>query len=142
MYPCTKAVTTAIRAFQASSSTFITAKLGRSPGRRLCSCTCTENSLLTLFTLKVYFIPPPFVSVQQTVEKSLFLNYFYKHCMHRVMAPLMAQTAAERVSNGKGTGGKACIGIYISHELTTLKWGSHDGHMSSQHSSGGHMMVT
>ena len=88
-----------------------------------------ELSTRTFHFESVFHSSP--VSVQQTVEKSLFLNYFYKHCMHRVMAPLMAQTAAERVSNGKGTGGKACIGIYISHELTTLKWGSHDGHMSS-----------
>ena len=63
-----------------------------------------ELTLLLLFTLKVYFIVLAVLSVQQTVEKSLFLNYFYKHCMHRVMAPLMAQTAGERVSNGKNTG--------------------------------------
>ena len=58
-----------------------------------------ESSLYSW--LKVYFVLLTFLSVQQTVEKSLFLNYFYKHCMHRVMAPLMAQTAGERVSNGK-----------------------------------------
>ena len=40
-------------------------------------------------------------SLQQTVEKSLFLNYFYKHCMHRLMAPLMAQTAGSKVSRGE-----------------------------------------
>ena len=39
-------------------------------------------------------------SRQQTVEKSLFLNYFYKHCMHRLMAPLMAQTAGTKISRG------------------------------------------
>ena len=71
----------------------------RSLGRRLCSCTCMESSLYS--RLKIYFVFLTFLSVQQTVEKSLFLNYFYKHCMHRVMAPLMAQTAGERVSNGK-----------------------------------------
>jgi protein phosphatase-4 regulatory subunit 3 len=37
-------------------------------------------------------------STAQTVEKSLFLNYFYKHCMHRLMAPLMAQTAGIKIS--------------------------------------------
>ena len=58
-----------------------------------------ESSLYS--RLKIYFVFLTFLSVQQTVEKSLFLNYFYKHCMHRVMAPLMAQTAGERVSNGK-----------------------------------------
>ena len=42
-------------------------------------------------------------SRQQTVEKSLFLNYFYKHCMHRLMAPLMAQTAGTKISRGIDT---------------------------------------
>ena len=41
------------------------------------------------------------LSSQQTVEKSLFLNYFYKHCMHRLMAPLMAQTAGTKISRGE-----------------------------------------
>lgn len=37
-------------------------------------------------------------TASQTVEKSLFLNYFYKHSMHRLMAPLMAQTSGDKVS--------------------------------------------
>ena len=46
---------------------------------------------------------------QQTVEKSLFLNYFYKHCMHRLMAPLMAQTAGPSVSRGMCACVCACV---------------------------------
>ena len=38
---------------------------------------------------------------QQAVVKTLFLNYFYKRCIHRLMAPLMAQTAGEVVSKGQ-----------------------------------------
>lgn len=123
MYPCTRAVTTGpIRLVPSLVFNFYRSKVGEETREETMFMHMhRELALLALFTLKVYFIPPPFVSVQQTVEKSLFLNYFYKHCMHRVMAPLMAQTAAERVSNGKGTGGKACIGT---------------SHMSSQHSSG------
>ena len=44
---------------------------------------------------------PPFLPPQQTVEKSLYLNYYYKHCMHRLMAPLMAQTTGDTVSKGR-----------------------------------------
>ena len=29
------------------------------------------------------------------------MKHFYKHSMHRLMAPLMAQTASEQVSKGK-----------------------------------------
>ena len=42
-----------------------------------------------------------FCFVQQAVVKTLFLNYFYKRCIHRLMAPLMAQTAGEVVSKGQ-----------------------------------------
>lgn len=41
------------------------------------------------------------MSQQPTTEKSLFLNHFYKYSMHRLMAPLMAQTATETVSKGE-----------------------------------------
>ena len=30
----------------------------------------------------------------------MFLNYFYKHCMHLLMAPLMAQTTTDKISRG------------------------------------------
>lgn len=50
-----------------------------------------------------------------TTEKSLFLNHFYKYSMHRLMAPLMAQTATETVS--KDTSHNA---VLLSHILDIL----------------------
>ncbi len=34
------------------------------------------------------------------VEKSLFLKHFYSHSMHHLMAPLMAQTASDKIGKG------------------------------------------
>ena len=34
------------------------------------------------------------------MEKSEFLSFFYKHCMHMMTAPLFAATAEERPSKG------------------------------------------
>ena len=33
----------------------------------------------------------------QKTEKTEFLNYFYKHCMHIMVAPLLAATADAKV---------------------------------------------
>ena len=37
---------------------------------------------------------------QPAAEKTNLLTYFYKHCMHRLTAPLMANTTEERISKG------------------------------------------
>lgn len=50
-----------------------------------------------------------------TVEKTIFLNYFYRHCMHRLMAPLMSQTTGDKIS--KDTGSNA---VLLSHILDLL----------------------
>jgi protein phosphatase-4 regulatory subunit 3 len=51
----------------------------------------------------------------QTAEKALFLNYFYEHCMHRLLAPLMAQTTGEKIS--KDTAQNA---VLLGHILELL----------------------
>ena len=33
-------------------------------------------------------------------EKTILLTYIYKHCMHRLTAPLMANTTEDRISKG------------------------------------------
>lgn len=43
---------------------------------------------------------PSAVSTQPVAEKTILLTYFYKHCMHRLTAPLMANTTEERISKG------------------------------------------
>lgn len=50
-----------------------------------------------------------------TAEKSQFLNHFYKYSMHRLMAPLMAQTSTETIS--KDTSHNA---VLLSHILDIL----------------------
>lgn len=34
------------------------------------------------------------------MEKSFFLQNFYKHCMHKLIAPLMAQTTGDTITKG------------------------------------------
>lgn len=42
----------------------------------------------------------PAIPTQPVAEKTILLTYFYKHCMHRLTAPLMANTTEERISKG------------------------------------------
>ena len=50
------------------------------------------------------------------------MKHFYKHSMHRLMAPLMAQTASEQVSKGKK---RITVGCgQIEHVSSVLQyWG-------------------
>ena len=48
------------------------------------------------------------------------MKHFYKHSMHRLMAPLMAQTATEQVSKGIKKGGMLRDSVgYIVHPVNT-----------------------
>lgn len=42
----------------------------------------------------------PFVYSLQKTEKTEFLSFFYKHCMHVLSAPLLANTTEEKPSKG------------------------------------------
>ena len=57
-----------------------------------------STSLLPPLSLSTSLLPP--LSLQHTVEKTIFLNHFYRHSMHRLMAPLMAQSAGDKISKG------------------------------------------
>lgn len=41
-------------------------------------------------------------SLLQKTEKTEFLSFFYKHCMHVLSAPLLANTTEEKPSKGNG----------------------------------------
>lgn len=49
------------------------------------------------------------------VEKSLFLKYFYSQSIHRLMAPLMAHTASDKISKDTSTNA-----VLLSHILDLL----------------------
>jgi protein phosphatase-4 regulatory subunit 3 len=53
--------------------------------------------------------------IAPAAEKTTFLTYFYKHCMHRLTAPLMANTAGDHIS--KDTTQNA---ILLGHVLEVL----------------------
>jgi len=40
--------------------------------------------------------------MQQAADKTPFLKYFYKNCIPRLLAPLMAQTSDNHISKGMG----------------------------------------
>ena len=73
--------------------------------------TCLFESIFFLSLSLSLYLPPtsslslstsllPPLSLQHTVEKTIFLNHFYRHSMHRLMAPLMAQSAGDKISKG------------------------------------------
>lgn len=47
----------------------------------------------------IHFTHPKMFPFQKT-EKTEFLSFFYKHCMHVLSAPLLANTTEEKPSKG------------------------------------------
>lgn len=41
------------------------------------------------------------IFILQKTEKTEFLGFFYKHCMHVLTAPLLANTTEEKPSKGE-----------------------------------------
>lgn len=42
-----------------------------------------------------------YLFISQKTEKTEFLGFFYKHCMHVLTAPLLANTTEEKPSKGE-----------------------------------------
>ena len=49
---------------------------------------------------------------EQKTEKTEFLSFFYKYCMHVLTAPLLANTADEK--NSKGDWGLGLVAVVYS----------------------------
>lgn len=49
--------------------------------------------------MQIHFTHPKMFPFQKT-EKTEFLSFFYKHCMHVLSAPLLANTTEEKPSKG------------------------------------------
>jgi len=50
------------------------------------------------YTMYAFLYLCPFFS--QKTEKTEFLSFFYKYCMHVLTAPLLANTAHDKTSKG------------------------------------------
>ena len=53
------------------------------------------------------------------MEKSFFLQNFYKHCMHKLIAPLMAQTTGDSITKGTNPAHNVWAHIIIWSSLDT-----------------------
>lgn len=72
------------------------------------------NSYIIIFSVKTlkdqYALSRNwFLFILQKTEKTEFLGFFYKHCMHVLTAPLLANTTEEKPSKGEPSGGFSTV---------------------------------